>query len=137
MKSILVFGMFLLTSSLWSQSCCEGAFADLGESETFKDAHEIPTSIEYSAVGENVTFPTSTGTDGRAYLIKSATPSTKYLLVIHEWWGLNDHIKKEADKFAVSIPNINVIAVDLYDGNVTSEHDKAAEYMQAAKEDRL
>jgi len=45
------------------------------------------------------------------------------IVMIHEWWGLNDNIKKMADKLASH--GFIVLAVDLYDGNVATTSDQA------------
>jgi len=50
------------------------------------------------------------------------------LIVIQEWWGLNDHIKNIADRFAAQ--GYVALAPDLYDGTVTKDSAKAGELMQ-------
>ena len=47
------------------------------------------------------------------------------IVMIHEWWGLNDNIKETAEELAQS--GYRVLAVDLYEGVVatTSEHARA------------
>ncbi len=40
------------------------------------------------------------------------------IVVIHEWWGLNDNIKKSAEELAKD--GYNVLAVDLYNGVVAT-----------------
>jgi len=45
------------------------------------------------------------------------------LLLIHEWWGLNDNIKEFANQFAAE--GYTVLAVDLYQGQSTSDPAKA------------
>ncbi|MCP6083023.1 dienelactone hydrolase family protein, partial [Klebsiella pneumoniae] len=65
----------------------------------------LPFTLE-DAAGQLITFPVAGGGDGRAYLIKTEKPSDKYLIVIHEWWGLNDYMKQEADKFAKAMPDV-------------------------------
>ena len=50
------------------------------------------------------------------------------LIVIHEWWGLNDHIKDIANRFAAQ--GYVALAPDLYDGTVTKDAAKAGELMQ-------
>lgn len=45
------------------------------------------------------------------------------VVVIQEWWGLDDHIKSIADRFAVE--GFAAIAPDLYNGRVTTEPDEA------------
>jgi len=41
------------------------------------------------------------------------------LILIHEWWGLNDNIKNSADRFAGQ--GYVALAVDLYNGEVTDD----------------
>ncbi len=45
------------------------------------------------------------------------------IIVIQEWWGLNDHIKDVADRFARE--GYIALAPDLYHGVVTTEPDEA------------
>ena len=55
------------------------------------------------------------------------------ILVIHEWWGLNDHIKHWADRLAAD--GYAALAVDLYAGVVAQERAEALAAMQAIDED--
>jgi carboxymethylenebutenolidase len=104
--------------------------------EKFKAAHDEPKKIDLNGAGKMMKFPTEIGKEGSAYVIMNEQPTTKYLFVIHEWWGLNDHIKKEADRLAKELGNVNVMALDLYDGNVTADREKAGKFMGMVKEDR-
>lgn len=45
------------------------------------------------------------------------------LIVIHEWWGLNDWVKKDAEKFADS--GYAALAIDLYHGKNTDSPEEA------------
>lgn len=49
------------------------------------------------------------------------------IVVIQEWWGLNDQIKGVADRLARA--GYNAFAPDLYKGRVTSEPDEANHLM--------
>jgi len=49
------------------------------------------------------------------------------IIMIHEWWGLNDNIKEMAQKLASH--GYVVFAVDLYDGNVAVTSDEARQLM--------
>lgn len=51
------------------------------------------------------------------------------VILIHEWWGLNDWVKKNADQFAQK--GYAALAVDLYRGKVTDNPDEAHEYSRA------
>ena len=87
--------------------------------------------------GSMVSFKTTGGADARGYFIKSKKKSNKWLFVIQEWWGLNDNIKKEAETFAAELGNVNILALDMYDGKVASTPDSAGKLMQGAKSARL
>ncbi len=47
------------------------------------------------------------------------------IVMIHEWWGLNDNIKKMAENYAGQ--GYVVLAVDLYEGEVAEEPSQAGE----------
>ena len=51
------------------------------------------------------------------------------VVVIQEWWGLNDNIKSIADRFAAA--GYVAIAPDLYDGHVATEPDDARKHAMA------
>lgn len=56
------------------------------------------------------------------------------LIVIHEWWGLNDWVKEQASK--LSDEGYVTLAVDLYRGKVATTSDEAHEIMRGVPEDR-
>jgi carboxymethylenebutenolidase len=120
-------------------SCCAAptvAFAKLGSRAAFRGNHLSPRPYHFQGAGASVTFPVAGGAEGHGYLVKSAKPSTKYLFVIHEWWGLNDYIKREVARYAEEMPDVNVLAVDLYDGAIATDPDAAGKLMQAVKPER-
>lgn len=57
------------------------------------------------------------------------------LIVIHEWWGLNDWIRYNADAFANK--GYAALAIDLYRGKSTSKSDEAHELMRGLPPDRV
>ena len=56
------------------------------------------------------------------------------IIVIHEWWGLNDWVKEQASKLADQ--GYEALAVDLYRGKVATTPDEAHELMRGVPEDR-
>ena len=110
--------------------------AELTKDEGFRNAHETPEKIAFKGKGAMKEFPTPDGKTGKAYALAPASESDKYLFVIHEWWGLNDHIKQEAERLFKELGNVNVLALDLYDGNVATQRDEASKFMQAVKPER-
>jgi carboxymethylenebutenolidase len=66
----------------------------------------------------------------RAYLtLPTATPPVPGIIVIHEWWGLNDHIKHWADRLAAD--GYAALAVDLFGGVVATTPDAATSAVKA------
>ena len=143
MKKLLV--LLFVASSYFAvaQSCCArvsstDAFAALSQQEEFRLSHENPLPFDYkSDLGKMITFPTADGKTANAFLLKSAKKSNKWLIVYQEWWGLNDHIKKQAEVFYNDLKDVNVLAVDMYDGKIATNREYAGKYMQEAKEERL
>jgi carboxymethylenebutenolidase len=86
--------------------------------------------------GNDITFKTTDGLQGFAYEVKAEEPTNRYVFVIHEWWGLNDYIKQEAQKIAKTLGSVNVIALDLYDKKVAFTRDSATKYMQSVSKER-
>jgi carboxymethylenebutenolidase len=56
------------------------------------------------------------------------------IVVIHEWWGLNDWVKEQASK--LSDQGYVALAIDLYRGKVAVTPDEAHEIMRGVPEDR-
>jgi carboxymethylenebutenolidase len=83
---------------------------------------------------ETVTIP-SGEESYRAYLVQPETAGPHpALILIHEWWGLNEQIKGEARKFAKE--GFVALAVDLYHGSVTGDPSMAHELMRGLPQDR-
>lgn len=104
----------------------------------FAMLHPNPTKYKLeNALGKNIEFAATDGSKANGYFIKSKKKSNKWLFVIQEWWGLNDNIKREADKYYSDLDNVNVLAIDMYDGKIATDRDSAMKYMSSAKKERL
>ena len=55
------------------------------------------------------------------------------VIMIHEWWGLNEHIKEQADVLARE--GYVVLAVDLYGGEVATDFNRAMELSSSVRND--
>jgi carboxymethylenebutenolidase len=104
MKPLLVSLIFVLSLS---------AFAADAKSVSYKSGDDTVTGMLYSPAGKGP-FPA--------------------LIVIHEWWGLNDWVKEQAAKLADQ--GYVALAVDLYRGKVAATPDLAHELMRGVPEDR-
>ncbi len=104
----------------------------------FAALHEKPLYYKLEGgEGQRVTFKAADGSTAMGYEIKSKVKSNKWVFVIQEWWGLNDYIKKESEILSKELGNVNVIALDLYDGKVAATPDSAMKIMQSVKTERL
>jgi len=105
MKRILIpLTLLLLTAS---------TFATDGKSVTYKSGDETVQGILYTPAGK-APFPA--------------------IIVIHEYWGLNDWVKEQASK--LSDQGYVTLAIDLYRGKVATTPDVAHEIMRGVPEDR-
>ncbi|KAB7729008.1 dienelactone hydrolase family protein [Rudanella paleaurantiibacter] len=120
---------------------CHGGATDMADfagDPAFRAQHAEPLPFNYvSAAGEMITFNAPDGKAANGFLLKAKKPSNKWLFVYQEWWGLNDYIKKEAEKFHGDLSDVNVLAVDMYDGAVATKQEDAAKLMQGADKNRL
>jgi carboxymethylenebutenolidase len=88
-------------------------------------------------MGEMVTFR-SNGGEADGYLAVPESGSGPGVVVIQEWWGLNDQIKEVCDRYATE--GFVALAPDLYHGQATTKADEAGQLMmslnieQAAKD---
>jgi carboxymethylenebutenolidase len=71
----------------------------------------------------------SNGSTGSGYLAVPGSGSGPGVVVIQEWWGLNDQIKEVCDNLATE--GFVALAPDLYRGQVTTEPDEATKLMMA------
>jgi len=81
-------------------------------------------------MGRTVSFP-SNGAATSGYLAEPAAGkgNGKGVVVIQEWWGLNDHVKDVAERFARE--GFVALAPDLYHGKVTKSPDEAGKLLMA------
>jgi carboxymethylenebutenolidase len=112
-------------------------FAMFASNESFNAEHPNPLPyIHISAAGKMIKYQTPDGQEANAFLIPAKSKTSNWLFVFQEWWGLNDHIKREAEKFYNDLGNVNVLALDMFDGKIATDRETAAQYMQAFKQER-
>jgi carboxymethylenebutenolidase len=88
-------------------------------------------------MGQMIEFP-SNGSNGQGYLAVPDSGSGPGVVIIQEWWGINDQLREVCDAWAAD--GFVALAPDLYRGVVTTEPDEAGKLMmslnieQAAKD---
>jgi carboxymethylenebutenolidase len=139
--------LIVIAASIYSttfaqvKSCCStnatADFAMLGKDAGFQSAHLSPEPFNFTpAKGSDITFTTPDSSEAKAFFVKADVSTHNYLFIFHEWWGLNDYIKREAERFASELGNVNVIALDMYDGKVTTNPEEATQLMQSMTKQR-
>ena len=89
-----------------------------------------PTLARAAAAGlQEVEITTAGGKSVKASLALPGAKPAPAVVLVHEWWGLNDQIKSVAAEFA----NLGyaALAVDLMDGQVATTADQARAQMGA------
>ena len=72
-------------------------------------------------MGAEITFKRPDGGEARGYLSNAGRGDAPGLVVIQEWWGLQEQIKAMCDRFALA--GFDALAPDLYNGVVVPYHD--------------
>jgi carboxymethylenebutenolidase len=145
MKRLIPFLLFCMGTTILpaqnKMSCCSKTdatdeFAKLASDKNFVSSHEEPLPFSFhSDNGKDISFKASDGSDAHGWEVRAKNPSPYWIIVIHEWWGLNDYIKRESEKFWNDF-GVNVLAVDLYDNKIATTQQDAAAFMQAVKTER-
>jgi carboxymethylenebutenolidase len=88
----------------------------------------------FGADGKSVSYKSGDETvQGMLYTPSGSGPFPG-IIVIHEWWGLNDWVKRQASKLADQ--GYAALAVDLYRGKVATSSDEAHELVRGVPDDR-
>ena len=114
------------------------AYQQEASTTAFAALHPKPLLVNpEDLLGKMINFDAADGKQANAYFIPAKKKTNKYLIVIQEWWGLNDNVKMESDKYYTDLGNVNVIAVDMYDGKVAATPDSAMKLMRGANMERM
>lgn len=100
--------------------------AESNEMSEVSPAVEVETqTVDYATVNGE----TATGYLARPAGVEGPLPG---IIVIHEWWGLNDNIRSMTEQLAGE--GYQALAVDLYGGESADTRDGAAALMSASME---
>lgn len=154
MQRFPTFLSLLLLLVFTGVGCAEQQGASESYADTMRRAHDGETPEATSAAqepmtpvqGQMVQYGTVDGQALRGYLAHpenadsiaearglSSGEALPGLLVVHEWWGLNDNIKTMARRLAGE--GYRALAVDLYGGDTAATPDQAKQLIQRAMED--
>lgn len=137
----------VLSTALFVLACAPGGDEHLDRMAEEHAGDSPVTSPLAADPGDDADDDTAPGTTSRTvtYAGLDGNPIEGYLatpegsepeaavLVIHEWWGLNDNIRSMADKLAAE--GWAALAVDLYEGQAADDPGRARELATAARDD--
>ncbi|HLF53702.1 MAG TPA: dienelactone hydrolase family protein [Candidatus Nanoarchaeia archaeon] len=119
MKKVVKISVFVSVAILLLIALFLNKNADISEQ---KNVEALALEPKYSIVNE---LPSYYG-DTRGYLAKPSSPGVyPGIIMIHEWWGLNENIRETANQLASQ--GYIVLAVDLYNGEVALNSTRAGE----------
>ena len=78
-------------------------------------------------MGTTVNFTRPDGKTVQGYLAEPAASNAPAIVVVQEWWGINDQIKGVADRLATA--GFQALVPDLYRGKATVEEEEAHHLM--------
>jgi carboxymethylenebutenolidase len=84
--------------------------------------------------GKMVSYPSGTEMVSAYLALPTTTGRKPAVIVIQEWWGVNDWVKGKADEFGKK--GYVAFAPDLYRGKVATDPDLAHQLMRGMPEDR-
>ncbi len=138
---VIALAAFLLTNGMATETGVAehrvelAATADVHKNDKPVATPMATTEPAHAVVGETVRYGQMDGKDLTGYLVKpaNATADTPALLVVHEWWGLNDNMRQTADRLAGE--GYIALVADLYVGETASIPKEAIKLMMALMAD--
>ncbi len=96
------------------------------DESTFQSLHQLTDRKVPTLLGTSIDVA---GASAYLSLPEGIDAPMPGIVVIHEWWGLNDHIRHWTDRLAAA--GFAAIAIDLYGGQVATKPDQAMKLMRA------
>jgi carboxymethylenebutenolidase len=133
----LLLVLFLAGCSAQPQASLSASDREMLDRTAEAHAHDVPvatpaatTPPAVEVMGKTISYGKVGGVPVAGYLVrpKKAQGRLPGLIVIHEWWGLNDNVRDEAARLAAE--GYVVLAVDLYAGKLATEPPQAMKLSQ-------
>ncbi|MCH8979800.1 MAG: dienelactone hydrolase family protein [Armatimonadetes bacterium] len=113
---------------------CPCAFNLFAADPAFATMHPLKAPTGWTPLlGEMISFKDDDGRATKAFWVKPGEEGKPCIVMVHEWWGLNDHIKETAEGLAEET-GYGVLAIDMYKGRLATTAEKAGEYMGSVSE---
>jgi carboxymethylenebutenolidase len=131
--ALIAFATLALLTASCNRDRAEEAKPDdhSGHPATVTTSDNTAAEAAPAPAGQAVTFGEASG-----YLAASTDPTKKKpgIIVIQEWWGMDDWVEQQTDRFAAQ--GYVALAVDLYRGKSTKSMEEAHELSRGLPEDR-
>jgi carboxymethylenebutenolidase len=133
----LLLVLFLAGCSAQPQASLSASDREMLDRTAEAHAHDVPvatpaatTPPAVEVMGKTISYGKVGGVPVEGYLVRPKTAQGRLpgLIVIHEWWGLNDNVRDEAARLAAE--GYVVLAVDLYAGKLATEPPQAMKLSQ-------
>ena len=126
MKILFLSGILVIYIFIFINFSCKKRVHEIENSQVQNDSLKIKgMMVSYKSGNDSV----------QAYLaMPEGDGPFPGLIVIHEWWGLTDWIKRNADSFADE--GYAALSIDLYRGRTTSNPEEAKELSGSVPKDR-
>lgn len=130
---LLITGLLLVASTRcfgMSDIAYVDAMAAMHANDTVAPSPAAEVKPVQAVTGHDVVYATVNGKSVHGYLARPAHAKGDLpgIIVIHEWWGLNDNIRHMADQLAGE--GYTALAVDLYGGNAATTPEAAEALMK-------
>ena len=123
---LLLIGLSLLLISV--VYCSKSVYAQTNSLLTTTNivpTSDIDSTIEVGLKNSSVNYHDENSVGYLVYPTNDTNQKLPAVIMIHEWWGLNDNIKNMANMLAKE--GYVVLAVDLYNGTVATDSSRASE----------
>lgn len=135
MSTAILLSTLLLAQQQQKPALCCG-MEQFANDPAFLAFHLTPVSIAFTPrAGTTVTYKDANGKETSGYYVPPKPGSKGAVIMVHEFWGLNDNIRKTAE-WLNDTAGYGVLAVDLYEGQIATDPKVAARYMQDVNQAR-
>src|SRR5579872_2839250 len=87
-------------------------FALFASNKSFNMNHPSPVGyVHVSTAGGKMIRIKTVGVEANAFVLEAKQKTNNWIFVFQEWWGLNDHIKREAENLYNDLGSVNVMAL--------------------------
>jgi carboxymethylenebutenolidase len=125
----------LIAVAALTDECC-ASMKEFTKDPAFRAEHLAPEKIDFTPQhGTMKKVAVSGGPEANVFVVPMKEGGKAAVVMIHEWWGLNDHIKREAERLHAAT-GYGVLAVDMYDGKVATSSEQAGEFVRAVNDER-